>query len=376
MPSPNARLFSTSKTGNTPGGFGGTDLFGSSTGFPKPKTTVTPFGPILPTALNLPTVKESNAPWPIISLGGSRGFLHSVPSMYHPLVYGPTKVDKGVGTSEQMPEVIRKILSSESSSEAGLSAESSARPSSRPSNAAAAEFRDQKTAVHSPAITSLSLPNPQQPLTPQSDRHVKKREELERVQKFVEEARMAHEKIYANFNLDRANGRDPKLSASRRSLSASVTDANNVAELRRTLADKYQEVTPKAVKSGRSWRRRGGKYDREEEMVGEVGALEDLENHHPVNGKKISAHVEQVAPPKLGSRSPDRHISGVFVSYPRRRSISAPPIDPPLAESSESSPTVLASFRSGAKMSAAEFLALRQNLLNRSEAHAVSNRGV
>ena len=300
-----------------------------------PMTTVTPFGPILPTSFSLPSPDPYIIP-PSRSVSSSVlqrfGSMSNMPAFVPSLFRPPSVAPAGASSTE---DAIRRILETESSSE------------SEP-EPIVPHFQEQATAVPSPVaapcIPPVPAASPPSRLaamrTPRTDRMRKKRDELEQVQQFLEKQRVAHEKLYSNFDVKAVRSRDAAVSK-RRSLSDCVSGADNVAQLRRNIADatRQREVSP----------------------------------------------LPPVAPsrtPSASSRSPkpvspDRLVSGVFVSYPRkRRSISAPHSE---AEKSPEPESVIPSLRPGGaskktgKMNPDEYAELKRNLLSRSEQHAVTN---
>jgi hypothetical protein len=179
----------------------------------------------------------------------------------------------------------------------------------------------------------------------------KKMEELEKVQQFIEESRAVRERIHANFDLSKVTSIGPlvpvivsekDLQVSHRSLSH-TQEANNIAELRRNIADKYaSKKSPKVQK--------------------------------PAVSPPTRSNHQTPSPIREGI------VSGVFVSYPRRRSTSAPPSGEDQQPSPVAGGRVLSQFRaqtsaaSGkAKMTIEEYAKLRQNLLDHSEQHAVTS---
>jgi hypothetical protein len=343
-------------------------LFGSQPQIPVVpyKTTVTPFGPILPTLFTLSPPDSSGQP----------------PRAISSYVMQPQKQDsRGDMTLTSQPErnlqrleaekLLHRLMAQDSSSSEGDSDRPRSSPleshttTRRPSREVV--FKQQETAVHSPVLSTSIPPVPRDapflspPIrgmdsrkTPRStDRMRKKKEELEKVQQFLEESRAVHEKIYASFDVrkvsTRGTGPSPAVASSNRraSLSDYVSDANNVAELRRNIAvNNKREVSP-------------------------------LPPRAPSAQRTPSASSKSPRP-----ASPDRIVSGVFVSYPRKpkRSISAPPVEnqPPPAESTVEG-NLLSSLRpqgSGkAKMTAEQYAELRRNLLSHSEQHAVTSTG-
>ena len=322
------------------------------------KTTVTPFGPILPTAFTLsPPDVITSQPRAISS------FVVGPP----PKVEQPPRVDPIEEQRRAAEEVIRRILTRESSSSEG----ESERPKSSPlesrsgshRHSRVGEFKQQETAVHSPVLAPVGKDAPVlspptrlggSSRTPRPDRLRKKQEDLDRVQQFLEESRAVHEKIYASFDVRRLStrGAGPNAATSssnkRRSLSQVVTDANNVAELRRNIA----------------------------QSAGNKREVSPLPPRAPSAQRTPSASSRSPRPV-----SPDRIVSGVFVSYPRKakRSISAPPADNAAPEPSMETNLISSSRPQGsaktAKMSAEEYAQLRRNLLTRSEQHAVTSTG-
>jgi len=346
-------------------------LFGSQPQIPVVpyKTTVTPFGPILPTSFSL-------AP-PDLGLSTGRPVSSYVLQPPKPKPWAPTPavapqqrvepvlplVSQKTLQRQAAEDLLRRIMAQDESSSSEGEAERprTSPPESQTStrrNSKVGEFKQQATAVHSPVVSS-SVPAPvlSPPAriaslrTPRTDRLKKKQEELEKVQQFLEESRLVHEKIYASFDVKKVSSRAAPAtaavsssSAHRRSLSNYVSEANNVAELRRNIAanNNKREVSP-------------------------------LPPRAPSNQRTPSAE----RPP-----SPDRIVSGVFVSYPRkaRRSISAPPeetssLEPPAAETNVISFMRPQGAGKLAKMSAQEYAEFRRNLLNRSEQHAVTSTG-
>lgn len=316
-----------------------------------------------------------------------------------------------IKTSETKPstaEVIRKILNNESSSESET--EEAPKVQSRNStrrNSGYQEFKDQATAVHSPVVASavpqvasdsppVANPNRLASMkTPRAERMNKKREELEKVQQFLEESRAVHEKIYSNFDVRRVSTRGvgaPSPASKRRSFS-DVTHATNLAELRRNISDKYavKDTSPASSK-------------REPSPMPPLPVASPTEQARGPNRRAIrpintadsrDSSSDRKNPGNAGMRtpsasarspkpaSPDRLVSGVFVSYPRgRRSLSAPRSDNESKQKSpgEESGSVISSLRPGGsakklggKMTAEEYAQFRQNLLNRSEQHAVTS---
>ncbi len=336
-----------------------TNLFNSHQQIPVVpyKTTVTPFGPILPTAFTLSPPDLSAAPPRTIS-----SFVVPAPPKSE-LTRNEEQVDEERKVAE---EYIRRILTRQSSS----SESESGRPRSSPlesqsdtrRHSKVGEFKQQETAVHSPVMASSNPPIPKDapvlspPMrmgaskTPRTDRIRKKQEELEKVQQFLEESRAVHEKIYASFDVRRVSTRGAgQIGPVRRSLSGVVSEANNVAELRRNIA----------------------------QSAGNKREVSPLPPRAPSAQRTPSASSRSPRPV-----SPDRIVSGVFVSYPRKakRSISAPPAESTNQSEAPIEPNLISSLRpqgSGktAKMTAEEYAQLRQNLLCRSEQHAVTSTG-
>jgi hypothetical protein len=360
---------------------------------PKYKTTITPFGPILPTGFTLPAPDlttfgerhmSSKVIHPIESLqkivsAGNTGFGNQSSSVAAPTV-GVSKLKAST------TEMVRRILANESSSES-----ESDELKQEDTNV----FKEQATAIPSRANSPSNPPAPlpkaeeRMPLspplrvagvvrTPRSERIQKKRDELEKVQQFLEESRVVHEKIYSGFDVRRVSTRGPaaeRTGGKRRSLSDYVSEASNVAELRRNIADKYSgsnnrepsplpplaqqklvmKQQPAAIKTSSTNRTRTASADRE-------NAGSSIVNKGSVRTPSASSRSPKVA-------SPDRLVSGVFVSYPRKkRSESAPP-----SSEKEQSPVLKNQKKNGAKMTVDEYAELRRNLLSRSEQHAVSN---
>jgi hypothetical protein len=322
------------------------------------KTTITPFGPILPTAFTLPSSE--------VPVSAPRAVSSSVvqPPRSESFIARESSSQPKTTTAE---EIVRRILTVESSS----SESEDERPRSSPlesqgstrrnSKAGVAEFKQQETAVHSPVTApsnpapALSPPARMAPTrTPRTERLKKKQEELEKVQQFIEEQRAVHEKIYASFDVRRVSTRGaaaPPAASSgtkQRSVSEYVNDSNNVAQLRRNIAvsSNKREVSP-------------------------------LPPRAPSADKRTPSASSRSPRPV----SPDRIVSGVFVSYPRtgRRSLSAPPAESRDALPAQE-PNLISSSRphgttKTGKMTASEYAELRRNLLSRSEQHAVISTG-
>jgi hypothetical protein len=241
------------------------------------------------------------------------------------------------------------------------------------------EFVQQATAVHSPVMASSIpvIPNEAPALcppsrianfrTPKPDRLRKKQEELEKVQQFIEEQRVVHDKIYASFDVRRVSSRGfpgnvpERMSSNQKAPTEVVSDSNNVAELRRNIAlssinSNKREISP--LPATATYAQRATSADK----------------------RTPSASSRSPRPV-----SPDRIVSGVFVSYPRkaRRSISAPPSEGGQGEIqavASQETNLLSSLRpqgtgKTAKMTETEYAELRRNLLTRSEQHAVTSTG-
>ena len=341
-------------------------LFGSHTPIPVVpyKTTVTPFGPILPTSFSLTPPDVGNSAGRPVS---SYVLQPPKPEPWAPSAAPVPRMEPGppvISQRQAAEDLLRRILSPDSSSSEGeeerpksiqIESQNSTRRHSK-----VGEFKQQATAVHSPVIAS-SVPAPvlSPPAriaslrTPRTDRMRKKQEELEKVQQFLEESKAVHEKIYASFDVRKVSSRaapatvPASSSTHRRSLSNAVSEANNVAELRRNIAvSNKREVSP-------------------------------LPPRAPSNQRTPSASSQSPRP-----ASPDRIVSGVFVSYPRKakRSISAPPEEPSASDPPVVETNVISSMRPQgagklAKMTAEEYAEFRRNLLNRSEQHAVTSTG-
>ena len=260
----------------------------------KPKPVVSAFGPILPTMFSLSRLPEFEPsavkfPQSIFDLGP----IFPVSSAELPVTTLNSPVMRPI-----VPPVLRTPYSP--------ALEQTYRPTSIP------------VTPYSPPVLSGPAAVPLTPYSPPiSSRRADKQAELEALERFMEESRAVHDKLYANRDLIKVQY-DNRVENLPQSLTRLV-DANNVAELRRTIATKHQE-TPKKIQ-----------------------------------------------------QTPDRHVSGVFVSYPRRESMRH---ETPIAE--DGSMDLISSFRPtkrpGEKMSAMEFVALRNNLLSRSEQHAVTNK--
>ena len=377
---------------------------------PTYKTTVTAFGPILPTSVTLqcPAIApfssqalSSNFLQPIVpfgtfpKLGNSSSVGLLGPSMYPPVLAeqpGPEPlVPANPPAVSTQSEVIRRILANESSSDSDaeeerLSTPPSSRRSTRRNSEVAEpvnqEFKEQATAVHSPVVAAAPPISRIASLrTPRSERLNRKREELAKMHQFLEESRVAHEKIYSGFDVRRLSTRGPASSSKRRSFSA-VNSANNVAELRRNIADKFtvrkssakREPSPLPPLPTEPTRRPGRTINTAESRTTSAD--------RPAAPTAVRTPSASARSPKPAS--PDRLVSGVFVSYPRkRRSVSAPPSDDGKNQSPmQESGNVISSLRPqgsgkkpGVKMTAEEYTELRRNLLNRSEQHAVPSSG-
>jgi len=336
------------------------------------KTTVTAFGPILRTAVNLPQINSGmffqqipsipNQPIPIVPFGSTGKQLPAGPSMYMPMEVSKTsQVPKQPASSKKTvrrpSEIIRKILANEESSDDSDTCEA-------PVSAPAAQVPVGTSRVLLPPTILTTGPSPISPIRPPAgvgltpsphriDRISKKMEELEKVQQFIEESRAVRERIHANFDLSRATNvvgllapprpsagmlpTEQDLQSSHRSLSQ-TQEANNIAELRRNIAEKY--------------------------------ASKKSPMKPPVRNETPSP----IRPPAAAPTG-DGIVSGVFVSYPRRRSTSAPPSR---EEQSPVGGNVLSQFRAATatasgKMTAEEYARLRKNLLDHSEQHAVTS---
>lgn len=396
--------------------------FGMSKSFldpPKPmrvpsssyQTTVTPFGPVLPTSAFIQTAETGLLanPWNPSSVlqpsalesgttsgpGSLPRIPFNVPVMYHPVVFEHVLKDKCEGSRESPSKALRLLLSCESSSESEPeSSKNSSGPPSRLSQMKepAAAFKEQATAVTSPVSASSVPPIPigtvssvKIPLrvpsvrTPRIERINRKREELEKVQQFLEESRAVHEKIYSNFDPRRISTRGPMSASKRRSFS-DVDQATNLAELRRNISDKYassnkREPSPMPpLPSAPAFEARNRGFPVLNTAESRQSSRDDKQNSS-VRTPSASAKSPKPA-------SPDRIVSGVFVSYPRarKRSMSTPHSD---IENNQKSPveesgSVISSLRpqgnkAGVKMTAEEYAQLRQNLLSRSEQHAVTS---
>jgi len=342
-------------------------------GSAKYKTTITPFGPILPTGFTLPA--------PDLSTFGERQMSSKIIQPLESLQkivaschsgFAHNQAQSTVSSQPQLKastsEVVRRILANESSSDDD-------------DVKTRKEFKEQATAVPSRVGSPSNPPAPipkwdaassRQPLspplrpalmrTPRSERNRSKREELEKVQQFLEDSRAAHEKIYSKFDVRRVSTR-----GARRSLSddhSGLSEASNVAELRRNIADKYSgaenkhsPLPPMQFKS------------KQHQLLKSSAASRTVSAEREAESKRTGA----VRTPSASSRSPkvaspDRLVSGVFVSYPRKkRSESAPPSD------KEQSPVLRNQRKVGGKMTAEEYVELRRNLLSRSEQHAVAS---
>ena len=197
------------------------------------------------------------------------------------------------------------------------------------------------------------------PAKPASVRRVEKQADLEQVENFLKESKMNHERIYANFldaKIQPVVARDERLSASIRAL----TDANNVAELRRTIATRYQE-TPKVDMQA-------PKLDIQTSVVEKPPLQAPIVEKRPQQAHQVEKPPAHISTQEATHASPARHVSGVFVSYPRKASVQ---IEQPEASWSPNGASMIGK-RPGEKMTATEFITLRQNLLERSEQHAVT----
>ena len=274
-------------------------------------------------------------------------------------------------------EMVRRILANESSSDSDEENCASNR----------LEFKEQATAIPS-RVTSPS--NPPAPIpkiegessrkalspplragllhTPRSERIQKKREELEKVQEFLEQSRAVHEKIYSNFDVRRVNTRDPGSSTKRRSLSDYVSEASNVAELRRNIADQYSATGKREPSPLPPLGTVKNKLQQQKRMS--IPRTTSAEREPGQSCKTAAVRTPSASSRSPKVASPDRLVSGVFVSYPRKkRSESAPPSD----KEQQSPPVLRSQNKKGGKMTVDEYAELRKNLLNRSEQHAVSN---
>ena len=358
------------------------------------KPTITPFGPILPTSANLlephnfgsffGRMQSSNSVQQPPQLFASQIMTSrsaarpgSVPLpvsvQSQPVASSshlPHRMDKAVGTSQLLTnrpiqkqtapsivahskvnlkkrpsEIIRRILANDPSSES--EAEERGIPKSPLSDHKSTRRNSHVRMVHQHQAATLRVvsPAPASPRLPvdavsspprrSANRFNKKRQELEKVQQFLEESRVAHEKIYSGFDVRRlSTSRGKTVPANRRSLSR-VRDANNIAELRRNIAKSSKR---------------------------EESPLPPLPKAHPGT---LSASSRSPNP-----ASPNGIVSGVFVSYPRRRSTSAPPEEQPISPSrNEAVLSSLRATKSAKKMTTEEYAELRKNLLTRSEQH-------
>ena len=346
------------------------------------RTTITPFGPVLPTNFSLSSKEvPQSGPRAISSavvqaprISGNMG-VNSAGSV-------PLPVAVSTASASVPAEIVKWILHNDSSSSESDCDEPLTRESqtnTRRTSRANAEFVQQATAVHSPVMASSIpvIPNEAPALSPPSriagfrsprpERLRKKREELEKVQQFIEEQRVVHEKIYASFDVRRVSTRGvpdsghEKMNTTHKPPNESVNDSNNVAELRRNIA----------VSSMNSHRR-------------EISPLPPttLNPQRAASADKRTPSASSRSPRPV---SPDRIVSGVFVSYPRkaRRSVSAPPPDSgagDVAVPVSQDQNLLSSLRpqgtgKTAKMTETEYAELRRNLLTRSEQHAVTSTG-
>lgn len=352
------------------------------------KTTITPFGPVLPTSFCL-----SSKEVPQSAARALSSAVLSVPSM--PSIKGLTSpgtipfpqsnCTASASFPEEMMKRILRPVSSSSESESGnasyppLPSVSDHHDDSRRDSRASLEFVQQATAVHSPVIASSIhvIPNEAPALsppsrianfrTPKADRLRKRQEELEKVQQFIEEQRVVHDKIYASFDVRRVSSRGfpgnapEKMSSNKKAPTEVVSESNNVAELRRNIAlssinSNKSDISPLPAKATYAQR--------------------------ATSADKRTPSASSRSPRPV---SPDRIVSGVFVSYPRkaRRSISAPPSEGGRGEIqavASQETNLLSSLRpqgtgKTAKMTATEYAELRRNLLTRSEQHAVTSTG-
>lgn len=167
-----------------------------------------------------------------------------------------------------------------------------------------------------------------------SNRRERKLEELFKIQSFVQECKLMRERVIGTHLTPTMNDALVTRSElipysavdfqqSQRSLSQ-TEGVENVAELRRNIAEKY--------------------------------------------ATKVASSTPQKT---------ERIISGVFVSYPQKRGeIGSSPVkeSPRISSPNVAQDGIISQFRPAVgKMTSEEYAALRQNLLSRSEQHAVSN---
>lgn len=260
-----------------------------------PGTSLTPFGPIMATMKSLPSLPRPFTDIPVTSN-----------NLFTPFLLGPFQ-----------------------NGEVGSLRDTRVFPAPVFSPTPNREFQSSEDLPN--PLQDLSNPLQSQPSVMDAAARVqRKRAELETLQAFVHESKFLREQV-SPVIYDSATYRDIPMGVTRTSLGAFLQESHrslsqtqgveNVAELRRNIAEKYSSKATGNTSSQRT----------------------------------------------------DRIISGVFVSYPQRRDENPTP-------ASEQSPDplqdgMISQFRQAAtgKMSAEEYLALRKNLLSRSEQHAVSN---